>query len=136
MEYQALANFILEIMALPQSTAGVERTFSKVNNYKIRLRSSLSVSTVESIVKVNELFKGNFEINDRLAHLHGNARKFILKNTKKLTLMTLMKTKISCKEKLLIHEITMLHVQMFIYIPICSTYCNCLIRNSFYRILK
>ena len=34
MEYQALANFILEIMALPQSTAEVERTFSEVNNNK------------------------------------------------------------------------------------------------------
>ena len=32
-EYQVLANFILEIMAIPQSTAGVERT-SKVNNNK------------------------------------------------------------------------------------------------------
>ena len=46
MEYQALANFSLEIMALPQSTTGLERTFSKVNNYKTRLRNRLSVRRV------------------------------------------------------------------------------------------
>ena len=30
--YKELAMFFLEIMALPQSTAVVERTFSKINN--------------------------------------------------------------------------------------------------------
>ena len=86
MEHQALANFILEMMALPQSTAGVERTFSKVNNNKIRLRNSLSVCTAESIVKVSEHFKGNFKINDRLAHLHRNAQKVHFEKYKKADL--------------------------------------------------
>ena len=64
----------------------MERTFSKVNNYKTRLRNSLSVRSVESIVKVSELLKGNSEINDRLAHLHGNARKVHFEKHKKADL--------------------------------------------------
>ena len=50
-EYQDLARFMLEITALPQSTAEVERTFSKVNNNKTKLRNSLAVRTLETIIK-------------------------------------------------------------------------------------
>eukprot|EP00112_Aurelia_sp_Birch-Aquarium-sp1_P023358 Seg693.3 transcript_id=Seg693.3/GoldUCD/mRNA.D3Y31 product="hypothetical protein" protein_id=Seg693.3/GoldUCD/D3Y31 len=45
--YINLAKFMLEVTALPQSTAEVERTFSKVNANKTKLRSSLSVNTLQ-----------------------------------------------------------------------------------------
>ena len=68
-EYQELAQFMLEVTALPQSTAAVERTFSKINNNKTKLRNGLAITTMEAIVKVNERFKKNFEIDERLASL-------------------------------------------------------------------
>ena len=40
-----------------------EDIFSKVKDNKTRLRDSLSVNILESIVKVSETFHGNFEIN-------------------------------------------------------------------------
>ena len=65
---------MLEVAALPQSTAAVERTFSKINNNKTKLRNGLAITTIEAIVKVSERFKKNFEIDERLASLHSNAR--------------------------------------------------------------
>ena len=38
---------MLEVTALPQSTAAVERTFSKISNSKTKFRNALSVRTVE-----------------------------------------------------------------------------------------
>eukprot|EP00112_Aurelia_sp_Birch-Aquarium-sp1_P014236 Seg306.6 transcript_id=Seg306.6/GoldUCD/mRNA.D3Y31 product="Zinc finger protein 862" protein_id=Seg306.6/GoldUCD/D3Y31 len=73
-EYQELAQFMLEVTALPQSTAAVERTFSKINNNKTKLRNGLAVTTIEAIVKVSERFKKNFEVDERLVNLHSKAR--------------------------------------------------------------
>jgi len=73
-EYRDLALFMLQITALPQSTAAVERAFLKINNNKTELRNNLAVSTIESIVKVSEKFKEPFEIDEHLVHLHGKAR--------------------------------------------------------------
>ena len=61
----------------------MERAFSKVNNNKTRLRNSLSVNTLDSIVKVSETFHRHFEINTRLAHLHGNAKNVYMEKYKK-----------------------------------------------------
>ena len=65
---------MLEITALPQSTGVVERTFSKLNNNKTKLRNALGVCTMEAIVKVSEEFPSNFHSNKRLAELHSKAR--------------------------------------------------------------
>lgn len=46
MKYQDPAQVMLQMMSLPQSTTGVERTFSKVNANKTRLQISLSVARV------------------------------------------------------------------------------------------
>jgi len=73
-EYRDLALFMLQITALPQSTAAVDHTFSKINNNKTKLRNNLAVSTIESIVKVSEKFKESFEIDEHLVHLHDKVR--------------------------------------------------------------
>ena len=65
---------MFEITALPQSTAEVERTFSKVNN-KIKLQNALAVHTLEAIIKSNQAYPTNFEVNERLTNLHSKARK-------------------------------------------------------------
>ena len=49
---QSLANFIVQVTALPQSTAVAERMFSKINLNKTKLRNRLAISTLESIAKV------------------------------------------------------------------------------------
>ncbi|CAM1331742.1 Uncharacterised protein r2_g4065 [Pycnogonum litorale] len=74
-EYQDLGRFMLEVTALPQSTAEVERIFSKVNNNKTKLRNALAVRTLEGIIKSSEVFRANFEVQGRLTELHGKARK-------------------------------------------------------------
>lgn len=78
--YRELAKFMLEITALPQSTAGVERTFSKVNNNKTKLRNALAVRTLEAIIRTSEEFPDNFDINDRLTSLHSKARSSYMGN--------------------------------------------------------
>ena len=65
---------MLEIIALPQSTAEVERTFSKVNANKTKLRNALSVYALQGILQTSESYPANFEINERLKVLHRNAR--------------------------------------------------------------
>lgn len=72
--YEDLGQFMLQITALPQSTAAVERTFSKVNNNKTKLRSRLAVRTIEAIVRVSERFSTNFEIDEKMANLFSKAR--------------------------------------------------------------
>ena len=72
--YVNVASFMLEVTALPQSTAEVKRTFSKVNANKTKLRSSLSVSTLQGILRSNEHFPSTFAVDARLTALHGNAR--------------------------------------------------------------
>ena len=69
-----MAKFTLEIIALPQRTAEVERTFSKVNANKTKLRNALSVYTLQGILQTSESYPANFEINERLKVLHRNAR--------------------------------------------------------------
>jgi len=60
--------------ALPQSTAEAERTFSRLDNDKNKLRDCLAVCILEAI-KSGENFPGDFEVNEILMHLHGKARK-------------------------------------------------------------
>ena len=72
--YASLAKLVLNITALPQSTAVVERTFSKINLNKTKLRNGLEISTLEAICKVSEWFSENFNVTTKLAHLHGKAR--------------------------------------------------------------
>ena len=72
--YASLAKFVLNITALPQSTAVVKRTFSKINLNKTKLRNRLEISTLEAICKVSEWFSENFNVTTRLAHFHGKAR--------------------------------------------------------------
>ena len=72
--YEALGNFMFEITALPQSTAVVERTFSKINCNKTKLRNRLAVRTIDPIIRVGEGFPGCFEVSARLSSLCSSAR--------------------------------------------------------------
>ena len=72
--YKELATFMLKVTAPPQSTAVVERTFSKLYNNKTQLRNALGVLTMEAIAKVSKEFPCNFESNQPLAELHSKAR--------------------------------------------------------------
>ena len=72
--YEALGNFMLEITALPQSTAVVERTFYKINCNKTKLRNRLAVRTIEAVIRVGEGFPGCFEVSARLSSLYSSAR--------------------------------------------------------------
>ena len=65
---------MLEVTALPQSTAAVERTFSKISNNKTKLRNALSVHTVEAIVRTSDYFSTNFDVDDKLVGLYSKAR--------------------------------------------------------------
>ena len=65
---------MLKLTALPQSTAEVERTFSKLNNNKTKLRNKLSVKTLEAILKTSERFPSNFVMTPSLIKLYSNAR--------------------------------------------------------------
>ena len=67
--YKELGLFVMNVLALPQSTAGVERTFSKVTPNKSKLRNSLHISTLESILVTSENFKENFESDNKLKTL-------------------------------------------------------------------
>ena len=71
--YEALGNFMLEITALPQSTAVVERTFSKINCNKTKLRNRLAVHTIEAVIRVGEGLPGCFEVSARLSSLYSSA---------------------------------------------------------------
>lgn len=73
-EYEDVAIFMLQMTSLPQSTADVERTFSKLNANKTKLRSCLAVRTLEAIIKTAETFPLRVDINTRLNHLYTNAR--------------------------------------------------------------
>ena len=77
--YRSLARFVLEISSFPQSTAAVERTFSKLTLNKTKIRNRLSVNTLEAIIKVTEKFPNGFDVNPRLHHLHDTARKNYMK---------------------------------------------------------
>lgn len=74
-EYADVAIFMLQMTSLPQSTAEVERTFSKLNANKTKLRSSLAVRTLEAIIQTAENFPTHVQVNSRLTHLYTNARK-------------------------------------------------------------
>ena len=73
--YRTLASHILHVTALPQSSAVVERTFSKINSNKTKLRNCLGIKTLEAILKVSDNFPDNFPVTHLLAHLYGKARK-------------------------------------------------------------
>ena len=66
---------MLEVIALPQSTAEVERTFSKVNGNKTKLRSRLAVQTMEAMLKCSNTFPSLFKVDRRMVNLHGEARR-------------------------------------------------------------
>ena len=72
--YKELSTFMLKLTALPQSTAEVERTFSKLNNNKTKLRNKPSVNTLESVIKTCERFPSNFAMTPSLHRLYSNAR--------------------------------------------------------------
>ena len=72
--YKTLGLFVLQITALPQGTAEVERLFSKINLNKTKLRNALAIQTFEAIVKVSHRFPANFEVDQKLLRLHRNAR--------------------------------------------------------------
>ena len=72
--YNNISTFILVVLSLPQSTAGVERTFSKLNNDKTNLRNSLAVTTLEATIDCSETFKDTSDPNPRLVSLYGSAR--------------------------------------------------------------
>ena len=65
------------LSALPQSTAEVEKAFSRWNNNKNKLRDRLVVCSLdlEAIIKSSENFPGDCEANQRLTHSRGKARK-------------------------------------------------------------
>ena len=72
--YKDLGLFMLEVTALPQSTAAVERTFSKISSNKTKLRNALSLRTVEAIVRTSDYFSVNFDVDDKLVALYSKAR--------------------------------------------------------------
>ena len=77
--YSNLGQFMLEVTALPQSTAAVERTFSKMNCNKTKLRNRrLTVRTLEAVIRVSESFPGCFEVSDRISSLYSNARRLYM----------------------------------------------------------
>jgi len=53
------------ITALPQSTAEVERTFSRSNNNKNKLRDCLAVCTLEAIIKSSDIFPSDFKVKTK-----------------------------------------------------------------------
>ena len=74
-EYCDLTSFMLEVTALPQSTAEVERTFSKVNGTKTEVGSRLAVQTMEAMLKCSKTFPSTFEVDQRMVHLHGESKR-------------------------------------------------------------
>lgn len=70
-----LSRFMLESTALPQSTAEVEHSFSKMNNNKTKLQNAQAVRMLEAIIKSSEAYPSNFEVNEKLTSLHSNACK-------------------------------------------------------------
>ena len=67
-------SFMHEVTALPQSTAAVERTFSKISNNKIKIGNALSVRIVEAIVRTSDYFSTNFDVDDKLVGLYSKTR--------------------------------------------------------------
>jgi len=53
----------------------LKKTFSRLNNNQNKLRNRLAACTLEATIKSSENFPGDFEVNQRLVHLHGKARK-------------------------------------------------------------
>ena len=74
-EYCDLTSFMLEVTVLPQSTAEVERTFSKANGNKTEVGSRLAVQTMEAMLKCSKTFPSTFEVDRRMVHQHGESRR-------------------------------------------------------------
>lgn len=76
--YRELATIVLDTYCIPLSTAFVERVFSHVTNVKTKARNKLSVSSLESILRirshlfVHNLCCQNFEVTDRMLSLFTN----------------------------------------------------------------
>jgi len=77
------------VTALPHSTAEVERTFSRLNNNKNKLRDCPAVCSLEAMMKFSENFPGDFEVNQRLSIYMSKQGKHILQNWKILKLLVL-----------------------------------------------
>ena len=54
-KFVELSNFMLNLCALPHSSAGAERQFSQLTNIKTKLRNRLKVKTVDSLMHVKQL---------------------------------------------------------------------------------
>ena len=65
---------MIQITAMPQSRACIERTFSKINNNITKLHNQIAIYSMEAIVKVREQFPTNFEVDKQLASFHANTR--------------------------------------------------------------
>ena len=50
-----LSNFVLNLYALPHSSAGAERQFSQLTNIKTKLRNRLEVNTVYSLMYIKQM---------------------------------------------------------------------------------
>jgi len=74
------------ITALLESTAEVERTFSRLNNNKNKLSNRLAVCTLEAIIKSSENFPGGFEVNERHSLTWQSKENIFLKTLKPLVL--------------------------------------------------
>jgi len=85
--YTSLAEFVLNVTALPQSTAVVERTFSKINLNKTKHRNRLQTNILEAICKAKDWFPENFNVTTRLAHLHGKARNSYMEKLQEIEIL-------------------------------------------------
>lgn len=50
--FKALASFVLKLLSLPWSNAEVERVFSQMNIVKSKLRNSMNIGTLNSILHI------------------------------------------------------------------------------------
>lgn len=53
--FKALASFVLKLLSLPWSNAEVERLFSQMNIVKSKLRNSMNIDTLNSILHIRYL---------------------------------------------------------------------------------
>lgn len=66
--YTNLSKFMLKVMALPQSTASVERTVSKISLNKTDSKNEWR------LVKTSEMYPCNFKVDGQVVELYGSAR--------------------------------------------------------------
>ncbi|XP_071959023.1 uncharacterized protein [Antedon mediterranea] len=71
--YKSLGEFACQLLALPHSTATVERVFSKVSLNKTKCRNRLGLVTLEAVLTTSQCFKGNFVSDPTLFELYSKA---------------------------------------------------------------